>query len=260
MQKTSASAIFPTGITLLERILHHPKAFFYNNLILKLERKGMYGQNNGYHETPDEFFLPVSERDGLGNNTSWLGRKLRVQEKANGFDSVVPSFIRKPDDAVRSMPVLSVARKDCARRRFSLLENEETLWGKESLENGEDQNRNFSESLARLGPARYAPKITGSLMQESVQMIDSKDKEQRIRSHQIRNASLGSAYGKLGMPKAEVTTVSNYGNMCKEDAFVELYGNSMRPLFDFSWISLKTILSLVLVGACITLGAYLGHK
>ncbi|XP_009324974.1 PREDICTED: apoptosis regulator Bcl-2 [Pygoscelis adeliae] len=44
------------------------------------------------------------------------------------------------------------------------------------------------------------------------------------------------------------------------DAFVELYGNSMRPLFDFSWISLKTILSLVLVGACITLGAYLGHK
>ncbi|KGL74478.1 Apoptosis regulator Bcl-2 [Tinamus guttatus] len=44
------------------------------------------------------------------------------------------------------------------------------------------------------------------------------------------------------------------------DAFVELYGNSMRPLFDFSWISLKTILSLVLVGACITLGAYFGHK
>ncbi|KFR09257.1 Apoptosis regulator Bcl-2 [Nipponia nippon] len=44
------------------------------------------------------------------------------------------------------------------------------------------------------------------------------------------------------------------------DAFVELYGNNMRPLFDFSWISLKTILSLVLVGACITLGAYLGHK
>uniref|UniRef100_A0A663MPN9 Apoptosis regulator Bcl-2 n=1 Tax=Athene cunicularia TaxID=194338 RepID=A0A663MPN9_ATHCN len=44
------------------------------------------------------------------------------------------------------------------------------------------------------------------------------------------------------------------------DAFVELYGNSVRPLFDFSWISLKTILSLVLVGACITLGAYLGHK
>ncbi|KAM9164769.1 apoptosis regulator Bcl-2 isoform 1-T1 [Pangshura tecta] len=44
------------------------------------------------------------------------------------------------------------------------------------------------------------------------------------------------------------------------DAFVELYGRNMRPLFDFSWISLKTILSLALVGACITLGAYLGHK
>ncbi|XP_074135130.1 apoptosis regulator Bcl-2 isoform X2 [Sminthopsis crassicaudata] len=44
------------------------------------------------------------------------------------------------------------------------------------------------------------------------------------------------------------------------DAFVELYGNSMRPLFDFSWLSLKTLLSLALVGACITLGAYLGHK
>ncbi|XP_019397797.1 PREDICTED: apoptosis regulator Bcl-2 [Crocodylus porosus] len=44
------------------------------------------------------------------------------------------------------------------------------------------------------------------------------------------------------------------------DAFVELYGNNMRPLIDFSWISWKTILSLVLVGACITLGAYLGHK
>ncbi|GAB1285321.1 Apoptosis regulator Bcl-2 [Apodemus speciosus] len=45
-----------------------------------------------------------------------------------------------------------------------------------------------------------------------------------------------------------------------EDAFVELYGPSMRPLFDFSWLSLKTLLSLALVGACITLGAYLGHK
>ncbi|KAM5222112.1 apoptosis regulator Bcl-2 [Ctenodactylus gundi] len=44
------------------------------------------------------------------------------------------------------------------------------------------------------------------------------------------------------------------------DAFVELYGPSMRPLFDFSWLSLKTLLSLALVGACITLGAYLGHK
>ncbi|XP_049756435.1 apoptosis regulator Bcl-2 [Elephas maximus indicus] len=44
------------------------------------------------------------------------------------------------------------------------------------------------------------------------------------------------------------------------DAFVELYGPNMRPLFDFSWLSLKTLLSLALVGACITLGAYLGHK
>ncbi|XP_003474124.2 apoptosis regulator Bcl-2 isoform X1 [Cavia porcellus] len=44
------------------------------------------------------------------------------------------------------------------------------------------------------------------------------------------------------------------------DAFVELYGPSVRPLFDFSWLSLKTLLSLALVGACITLGAYLGHK
>ncbi|ELR45760.1 Apoptosis regulator Bcl-2 [Bos mutus] len=45
-----------------------------------------------------------------------------------------------------------------------------------------------------------------------------------------------------------------------KDAFVELYGPSMRPLFDFSWLSLKALLSLALVGACITLGAYLGHK
>ncbi|XP_005881870.1 PREDICTED: apoptosis regulator Bcl-2 [Myotis brandtii] len=44
------------------------------------------------------------------------------------------------------------------------------------------------------------------------------------------------------------------------DAFVELYGPNMRPLFDFSWLSLKALLSLALVGACITLGAYLGHK
>ncbi|XP_068418887.1 apoptosis regulator Bcl-2 [Eschrichtius robustus] len=44
------------------------------------------------------------------------------------------------------------------------------------------------------------------------------------------------------------------------DAFVELYGPSMRPLFDFSWLSLKALLSLALVGACVTLGAYLGHK
>lgn len=44
------------------------------------------------------------------------------------------------------------------------------------------------------------------------------------------------------------------------DAFVELYSNSMRPVIDFSWLPLKTILSLAVVGACITLGAYLGHK
>ncbi|ERE73755.1 apoptosis regulator Bcl-2-like isoform 1 [Cricetulus griseus] len=44
------------------------------------------------------------------------------------------------------------------------------------------------------------------------------------------------------------------------DAFVELYGPSVRPLFDFSWLSLKTLLSLALVGACITLGTYLGHN
>ncbi|KFV82758.1 Apoptosis regulator Bcl-2 [Struthio camelus australis] len=56
------------------------------------------------------------------------------------------------------------------------------------------------------------------------------------------------------------TFASQLPNSGGLDAFVELYGNSMRPLFDFSWISLKTILSLVLVGACITLGAYLGHK
>lgn len=41
---------------------------------------------------------------------------------------------------------------------------------------------------------------------------------------------------------------------------MELYGPSMQPLFDFSWLSLKALLSLALVGACITLGAYLGHK
>ena len=49
-------------------------------------------------------------------------------------------------------------------------------------------------------------------------------------------------------------------NCDMQDAFVELYGPSMRPLFDFSWLSLKALLSLALVGACITLGAYLGHK
>ncbi|XP_018420175.1 PREDICTED: apoptosis regulator Bcl-2 [Nanorana parkeri] len=42
--------------------------------------------------------------------------------------------------------------------------------------------------------------------------------------------------------------------------FVELYGSSVRPPFDPSWLSIKTILSIAVVGACITLGAYLGHK
>lgn len=83
-----------------------------------------FSQNNGYHETLDELFLPVSERDCLGTNIIWLDRKLWVQDKADGFDSVIPSFICKSDEAVRSMPVLSVARKDCARRRFSLLDGE----------------------------------------------------------------------------------------------------------------------------------------
>lgn len=36
----------------------------------------------------------------------------------------------------------------------------------------------LSESLARLGPAKYAPTIAGSLIQEYIQ-IDSKEKEQR---------------------------------------------------------------------------------
>ncbi|KAG8442474.1 hypothetical protein GDO86_011316 [Hymenochirus boettgeri] len=44
------------------------------------------------------------------------------------------------------------------------------------------------------------------------------------------------------------------------DTFVELYGNNVRPPFDPSWLSVKTILSLAVVGACITLGAYFGHK
>ncbi|CAH2284138.1 apoptosis regulator Bcl-2 [Pelobates cultripes] len=44
------------------------------------------------------------------------------------------------------------------------------------------------------------------------------------------------------------------------DAFVELYDSSVRPPFDPTWLSIKTILSLAVVGACITLGAYLGHK
>ncbi|XP_063779086.1 apoptosis regulator Bcl-2 [Pseudophryne corroboree] len=44
------------------------------------------------------------------------------------------------------------------------------------------------------------------------------------------------------------------------EAFVELYGSSVQPPFDPTWFSIKTILSIAVVGACITLGAYLGHK
>ncbi|XP_053322655.1 apoptosis regulator Bcl-2 [Spea bombifrons] len=44
------------------------------------------------------------------------------------------------------------------------------------------------------------------------------------------------------------------------ETFVELYGSNVRPPFDPSWLSIKTILSLAVVGACITLGAYFGHK
>ncbi|XP_018124031.1 B-cell CLL/lymphoma 2 S homeolog isoform X1 [Xenopus laevis] len=44
------------------------------------------------------------------------------------------------------------------------------------------------------------------------------------------------------------------------DAFVELYNSNIQPPFDQSWLSIKTILSLAVVGACITIGAYLGHK
>ncbi|XP_078543926.1 apoptosis regulator Bcl-2 [Lissotriton helveticus] len=42
------------------------------------------------------------------------------------------------------------------------------------------------------------------------------------------------------------------------EAFVELYGS--RPGFCSSWISVKMFLSLAVLGACITIGAYLGHK
>ncbi|KAM9307969.1 apoptosis regulator Bcl-2 [Gastrophryne carolinensis] len=44
------------------------------------------------------------------------------------------------------------------------------------------------------------------------------------------------------------------------ETFIELYSSSVRPPFDPSWLSIKTILSIAVVGACITLGAYLGHK
>ncbi|XP_069469790.1 apoptosis regulator Bcl-2 [Ambystoma mexicanum] len=44
------------------------------------------------------------------------------------------------------------------------------------------------------------------------------------------------------------------------DAFVALYGNRAGPGFDFSWLSMKLFISLAVLGACITLGVYLGHK
>ncbi|KAH0520631.1 Apoptosis regulator Bcl-2 [Microtus ochrogaster] len=68
------------------------------------------------------------------------------------------------------------------------------------------------------------------------------------------------------MPHVQASWQARWDAVCMaqvmtyRDAFVELYGPSVRPLFDFSWLSLKTLLSLALVGACITLGAYLGHK
>ncbi|TRZ17889.1 hypothetical protein HGM15179_009218 [Zosterops borbonicus] len=87
---------------------------------------------------------------------------------------------------------------------------------------------------------------------------------------EIGEANTPSCPQECGCDKQELSKLPNFSQtngyyealdeLFLPDAFVELYGNSMRPLFDFSWISLKTILSLVLVGACITLGAYLGHK
>uniref|UniRef100_A0A8C5ILS2 3-dehydrosphinganine reductase n=1 Tax=Junco hyemalis TaxID=40217 RepID=A0A8C5ILS2_JUNHY len=74
------------------------------------------------------------------------------------------------------------------------------------------------------------------------------------------NSSVGSDGYMLSILTSGMSPVTSITEGLQQDAFVELYGNGMRPLFDFSWISLKTILSLVLVGACITLGAYLGHK
>uniref|UniRef100_H0YUY0 3-dehydrosphinganine reductase n=1 Tax=Taeniopygia guttata TaxID=59729 RepID=H0YUY0_TAEGU len=74
------------------------------------------------------------------------------------------------------------------------------------------------------------------------------------------NSSVGSDGYMLSILTSGMSPVTSITEGLQQDAFVELYGNNMRPLFDFSWISLKTILSLVLVGACITLGAYLGHK
>ncbi|XP_062925647.1 apoptosis regulator Bcl-2-like isoform X1 [Mobula hypostoma] len=43
------------------------------------------------------------------------------------------------------------------------------------------------------------------------------------------------------------------------DAFVELYGNNVQPLFHVPWPSLRTVLSVAAVGACITF-AYLAHQ
>ncbi|XP_069770262.1 apoptosis regulator Bcl-2-like isoform X2 [Narcine bancroftii] len=43
------------------------------------------------------------------------------------------------------------------------------------------------------------------------------------------------------------------------DAFVELYGNNVEPLFDIPWPSLRTVLGIAVVGACITF-AYLAHQ
>ncbi|XP_043921133.1 apoptosis regulator Bcl-2 [Protopterus annectens] len=44
------------------------------------------------------------------------------------------------------------------------------------------------------------------------------------------------------------------------DAFVDLYRNDSVPTFEIPWPSLRTVISLAAVGACITLGAYLVHK
>ncbi|XP_067914999.1 apoptosis regulator Bcl-2 [Heterodontus francisci] len=43
------------------------------------------------------------------------------------------------------------------------------------------------------------------------------------------------------------------------DAFVDLYGNTVEPLFDIPWPSLRTVLGIAAVGACITF-AYLAHQ
>ncbi|XP_041040670.1 apoptosis regulator Bcl-2-like isoform X1 [Carcharodon carcharias] len=43
------------------------------------------------------------------------------------------------------------------------------------------------------------------------------------------------------------------------DAFVDLYGNNVEPLFDIPWPSLRTVLGIAAVGACITF-AYLAHQ